>query len=160
MTVTFRQEAPLTLLIERIIDAPRHDVWRCWTETDLLKQWFCPKPWHVPEAEFDLRPGGRMNTVMTGPNGERHENFGIWLEVVPEKRLVFTDGYREGFMPAASHFMTGFVELSDTDTGGTKMTWGARHNDEATLKKHLEMGFEEGWKAASAQLEELAKTLS
>ncbi|WP_370335290.1 SRPBCC family protein [Parvularcula marina] len=159
MTVTFRKEEPLTLVIERIIDAPRHNVWRCWTEAELLKQWFCPKPWHVPEADFDLRPGGRMNTVMAGPNGERHENFGIWLEIVPEERLVFTDAYREGFMPAPSHFMTGFVELSDTDDGGTKMIWGARHNEEATMKTHLEMGFEDGWKAASAQLDELARQL-
>ena len=56
-----------TLVIERVLGAPRTAVWRCWTEADLLKQWFCPKPWEVAEADFDLRPGGRMNCVMQGP---------------------------------------------------------------------------------------------
>ena len=55
--------------------------------------------------------------------------------------------------------MTGFVELSDDGDGKTRMKWGARHANEDDSKKHLEMGFSEGWKAAAAQLETLAKTL-
>lgn len=65
------------LRLVRTLTAPRAAVWRCWTEPELLQQWFCPQPWTVPEADFDLRPGGRMNTVMAGPNGERVDNQGI-----------------------------------------------------------------------------------
>ena len=69
---------PYTLHIDRVLNAPKAAVWRCWTEADLVKQWFCPKPWTVPEADFDLRPGGRMNTVMQGPDGTRVEFMEPW----------------------------------------------------------------------------------
>lgn len=147
------------LVIGRIIDAPRHAVWRCWTEEDLLKQWHCPRPWSVPEADFDLRPGGRFNTVFAGPDGERMENKGMWLEIVPEERLVFTDFYTEGYVPQGDGFMTGFVELSDTEDGKTRFIWGARHRNAETMKQHVEMGFEQGWGAAADQLEETAQSV-
>ena len=159
MTTQCRREEPLTLVLERIINSPRETVWRCWTDTALLKQWFCPKPWQVPEADFDLRPGGRMNTTMAGPNGERFDNVGCFLEVVPHRRLTFTDFFSEDFVPRAEPFITGYVELSDTADGGTRMIWGARHATEDSLKKHEEMGWEPGWTAASGQLTELAEQL-
>lgn len=148
----------LTLKIERTIHAPRAVVWRCWTETELLRQWFCPKPWSVPEADFAVRPGGRMNVTMAGPNGERHDMTGSFLEVVPGQRLVFTDSLAEDYMPQANPFMTGFVELSDNPDGTTSMAWGARHATEEAVKQHLDMGFEAGWDAAAKQLDELART--
>ena len=55
-------EAAHELTLTRRIAAPRGIVWRCWTEPELIRQWFCPKPWNLVEADFDLRPGGRMNT--------------------------------------------------------------------------------------------------
>lgn len=148
-----------TLQIERTLDASRTSVWRCWTEPKLLKQWFCPKPWYVSEADFDLRAGGRMNTVMEGPDGERVENRGIWLEVTPQERLVFTDTFTEDFHPVEDTFMTSFVLLSDAVDGRTRMIWGARHKSEEDLEKHLSMGFEGGWNAAVDQLNELAHQL-
>jgi len=150
----------LTLEIERLMQAPRRAVWRCWTEPELLKQWFCPKPWQVAEADLDPRPGGRMYTVMQGPDGERFENEGIWLQVDNGRELAFTDAFTEGFVPRENGFMTGYVRLSDTPEGGTCMVWGARHANEADRQRHLEMGFEEGWKAASAQLAELAVSVA
>ncbi len=152
-------QSELILSVKRLLPAPRETVWRCWTEIDLLKQWFVPKPWKLAEAELDVRPGGRFNTVMEGPEGERMESPGCLLEVVPEKRLVFTDAFAEGFIPQPRHFMTGFVDLSDTDTGSTQMIWSARHPDEETMKQHLEMGFEQGWNAAVDQLVDLLKRL-
>ena len=150
----------LELVIGRIIDAPRHAVWRCWTEEALLKQWYCPKPWTVPEADLDVRPGGRFNTVFAGPDGERMENSGIWLEVVPEEYLVFTDAFTEGFMPQPDSFITGYVKLSDTEDGKTRFIWGARHPSAEKSKQHDDMGFEQGWGAAAEQLEETAQSIT
>jgi uncharacterized protein YbaA (DUF1428 family)/uncharacterized protein YndB with AHSA1/START domain len=148
-----------TLTLERILAAPRRAVWRCWTEGELLKQWFCPRPWTVPEADFDLRVGGRMNTVMAGPNGERFDNQGIWLAIEPFRRLVFTDAYTENFVPSAQAFMTGIVELADTADGHTRMTWSARHATAEARARHLDMGWEAGWNAAVDQLDALAQTM-
>ncbi len=149
-----------TLSITRMIDAPRDVVWRCWTEVDLLKQWYCPKPWTVPEADFNLKPGGRMNCTMAGPDGERVENVGCFLEVVPRERLIFTDAFSEGYMPRGETFMTGFVELSAAAGGQTQMIWGARHATKEARQKHIEMGFEPGWNAAADQLNALARNLA
>lgn len=161
MTTSDKATHEFTLEIERVIGAPRAVVWRCWTEADLLMRWYCPAPWKVTKAELDPKPGGRMNFVMVGPNdGERHEVTGIFLEVVPHERLTFTDGYSEGFMPRADPFMTGYVRLSEYGDGQTKMVWGARHTSAEDKQKHVDMGFEQGWNAAAAQLDELAKSIA
>lgn len=154
-----RGENATTLVLDVTLDAAREKIWRCWTQNALLKQWYCPKPWRVDSADLDLRAGGRFNTVFVGPEGERHDNKGIFLAVEPKSRLVFTDAYTEGFIPAPRHFMTGFVEFSDDGPGKTRMVWGARHPDEEGAKAHLDMGFRDGWKAAAQQLEETAQHL-
>lgn len=151
---------PHILQIERIINAPRAAVWRCWTQAALLKQWYCPKPWHVAHADFDLKPGGRMNISMAGPDGEGADITGIWLEVVPETSLIFTDAFSEGFYPKPDSFMTGHVTFEDTAAGKTLMAWGARHVSEEAKQGHLDMGFEHGWNTAADQLEEVARTLA
>jgi uncharacterized protein YndB with AHSA1/START domain len=149
------------LFITRTIAAPRAAVWRCWTEPELLKRWYCPKPWRVTEASLDLRPGGRMNTVFEGPDGERHDNKGIFLEIVPMERLIFTDAFTEGFMPKdVAPFMTGFVHLSGAPDGGTAMHWGGRHWTADDKAKHEAMGFHDGWNAAATQLDDLAQEIA
>lgn len=152
-------ENALTLILEVSLDAPRDALWRCWTENALIKEWYCPKPWRVEAADLDVRPGGRFNTVFAGPTGERHDNNGIFLSVEPKSQFVFTDAYTEGYVPAPSHFMTGFIELSDEGAAKTRMVWGARHPTEEGAKAHLEMGFRDGWQAAAQQLEDLARRL-
>lgn len=84
------------LVLERMLAAPRAAIFRCWTEPDLLMQWFCPKPWQVSAARIDALPGGEFFTVMNGPKGERHENPGVFLEVARDRRLVFTDAFTPG----------------------------------------------------------------
>jgi uncharacterized protein YndB with AHSA1/START domain len=154
-----RLDDGLTLLLERRLAAPRAAIWRCWTEAALLQQWFCPKPWWVEAADIQLRPGGRFNLTMCGPEGERMPSLGCILEVLPGQRLQFTDSFSEGFRPLAEPFMTGFVEFSDSDDGATLMRWGARHASAESAEKHLAMGFEPGWNAAADQLEALAASL-
>lgn len=149
------------LSITRIIDAPRATVWRCWSEPDLLKQWYCPKPWFVSHAAFDLRPGGASYIVMNGPNGEENKLPGQYLEVVDQRRLVFTDAFIGDWRPGASKpFMTGYVEFEDAPGGKTQMIWGARHWSAEDREQHQAMGFEQGWNAAADQLNDLAKSLA
>jgi uncharacterized protein YndB with AHSA1/START domain len=147
------------LSITRAINAPRAVVWRCWTEGDLLKTWYCPKPWYVSRADLDVRAGGINFIVMNGPNGEENALPGQYLEVILGRRLVFTDAFDGDWNPAGKPFMVGFVELSDAPGGNTNMVWGARHWTEEDQKQHLAMGFEGGWNAAADQLNELAKSL-
>ena len=148
------------LAIRRVLAAPRAAVWRCWTEPELLRQWYCPRPWFVSKARLDVRAGGEFSVVMNGPDGEQNDHPGQFLEVVPGTRLVFSDAFEGDWRPAGKPFMVGFVELSDAPGGRTEMLWGARHWSEEDARQHEAMGFEQGWNAAADQLDQLAKSLA
>lgn len=150
---------PYELSLTRLIDAPRDVLFRCWTEPELMKQWFVPRPWSLKHAEVDLRPGGRSLVVMADPEGNEYPNPGVYLEVVPGERLVFTDAYTEGWQPSDKPFMTGIISFAD-EGGQTRYTAVARHWTEEDMKRHEEMGFHQGWGQCADQLEELAKRIS
>lgn len=148
----------LDLELRREVAAPPHLVWRAWTEPELLKQWFCPKPWQTTHCEIDLRPGGRFHTIMRGPAGEEVNNTGCYLMVVPERLLVFTDALGAGFRPTGTSFMAASVSIEPA-AGGTLYVARVMHKDVETKTKHETMGFHQGWGAALDQLVALAKTM-
>ena len=146
------------LAISHAIAAPPHAVWRCWTEPELIKRWFAPRPWTTPRAELDVRPGGASLIVMRGPDGAEFPNRGQYLAVEPERRLVFTDAYVGDWEPGAQAFMTVTVTLA-ADGEGTLYTARAAHWSEADRERHEQMGFHTGWRQCVEQLAELAATL-
>src|SRR5574341_725190 len=87
---TVRNVDPHDLVISRLVRAPRAALWRAWTEPELLKEWWCPRPWTTEVRAFDLRPGGGFYTFMRGPDGGTSDNPGCFLEIVPQSRIVFT----------------------------------------------------------------------
>lgn len=156
----------LDLEITRVVDAPRALMWEAWTKPEHIKRWFTPAPWTTPDCRIDLRPGGEFYTLMRGPDGAEHSNHGCYLEVVPQERLVFTDTLLAGWRPAAIPYphgpcglcFTAIITFEDLG-GGTKYTARALHKDDADREKHEEMGFNQGWNAATDQLVELANAL-
>lgn len=139
------------LVLERLIDAPPERVFRAWTDPALLKQWFMPKPWTVASAELDVRPGGANVIVMRSPEGQEFPNRGVYLEVVKNQKLVFTDAYTQAWQPSDKPFMTGIITFENFG-GKTKYTACVRHWSEADRKQHEEMGFHQGWGQATDQL--------
>jgi uncharacterized protein YndB with AHSA1/START domain len=150
---------PLALVLERVLDAPREAVYRCWTDAELMKQWFVPKPWSIAKVEIDLRPGGKSLVVMRNPEGQEFPNAGIYLAVEPGRRLVFTDAFVDAWTPSSKAFMVAEVSFGDAPGGKTAYKAVARHWNEADRKQHEDMGFHEGWGKCAEQLEALAKTL-
>jgi uncharacterized protein YndB with AHSA1/START domain len=144
--------------LNRIIDAPRENVYRAWTEPELLKQWFAPQPWTTPVAELDVRPGGANLIVMRSPEGEEYPNRGVYLEVVKNQRIVFTDAYTQPWTPSDKPFMTVVITLED-EGGKTRYTAHVRHWVAADRIAHEEMGFHEGWGQATDQLAKVAAAL-
>lgn len=148
--------ADRTLTLTRVIDAPPHRVFEAWTTPELMKQFFAPKPWTTPHIEVDPRPGGRSNVTMRSPEGEDSPNEGVYLEVVPNKKIVFTDAFTAGWLPVSGMpFMVATIELEDAPGGKTKYTATARHWSIASTKQHQEMGFHSGWGQVADQLNEL-----
>jgi uncharacterized protein YndB with AHSA1/START domain len=148
----------LDLVLERVVDVPPALIWEAWTKPEHLRQWFAPAPWTIVECEIDLRPGGTFRFVMKSPDGEESPNVGCYLEVVPKKRLVWTDALLPGYRPSANPFLTAVVTLEPRGSG-TRYTAMAMHCDEATRKRHEEMGFYEGWGQTLDQLVALVKKM-
>jgi uncharacterized protein YndB with AHSA1/START domain len=146
------------LILTRMIDAPPEKVYRAWTDPELIKQWFVPQPWTISKAEMDVRPGGASLIVMRNPDGEEFPNPGVFLEVVPNQRLVFTDAYRKAWEPAEKAFMTVIVTFENVD-GKTRYTARAMHWTGADREAHEKMGFHAGWPIAAEQLAALVAKL-
>lgn len=146
------------LVLERLLDAPVAKLWRCWTQPELLKQWFCPRPWSVARAELDVRAGGRSRIVMLSPEGNEFPSHGLYLEVVPERRLVFTDAFTAAWEPSEKAFMVAEIRF-EPEGEKTRYAAIARHWSETDRATHEAMGFHAGWGGAADQLEELARRL-
>lgn len=147
------------LVLTRIINAPREKVFQAWTDPELLKQWFTPRPWTTPVVQVDVRPGGANLIVMRGPDGNEFPNRGVYLEVVRNERLVFTDAYTKAWEPSAKPFMTAVLTFEDAGGGQTKYTARVLHWTAADREAHEKMGFHPGWDKATDQLEALVTKL-
>lgn len=147
------------LVLTRVIDVPREKLFKCWTTPELLPLWFCPPPWKVSHAKMDIRAGGSSLVTMQGPNGEVFDNPGVYLEVIENEKLVFTDAYTEAWVPSAKPFMTAIVTFEDLGGGKTRYTATARHWTAEDKATHEQMGFHEGWGVAADQMAALAATL-
>ncbi|TAK89963.1 MAG: SRPBCC domain-containing protein [Burkholderiaceae bacterium] len=89
-----------SLSLTRNYDVPPEKVWQAWTDAQAVKSWFAPnEAFSVPEAELDVRVGGRYRIVMQKPvgaptgdqcGGGRNEVSGVYKEVIPNRKLVFT----------------------------------------------------------------------
>jgi uncharacterized protein YndB with AHSA1/START domain len=148
------------LVLEKTLNAPREKIYRCWTEPELLKQWFAPKPWTTPTAEMDVRPGGASNITMRSPEGQDFPNQGQYLALEPGKRIVFTDAFTGNWAPKdGAPFFVGEVILEDAGAGKTKYIAKAKHWTEEAKAQHEKMGFHTGWGMCADQLEALAQKI-
>jgi uncharacterized protein YndB with AHSA1/START domain len=147
------------LVLERIFEAPREKVYRAWTEPKLLKQWFAPKPWTTSGAALDVRPGGSSMVVMRDPDGKDYPSQGIYLEVVENEKLVFTDAFTAAWEPSEKPFMLAIVTFEDLGDGKTRYTACVRHWTAEDREEHEKMGFHAGWGQCADQLAELLKTI-
>lgn len=147
-----------TLRVTRLVEVSREKIYRCWTEPELMVKWFTPSPWGTKSADLKVEAGGRFNTVMLDPDGKEYPNEGVFLEVVPNEKLVFTDAFTEGWFPSGKPFMVATLELTE-ENGKTRYTAYAKHWTQEACEEHEKMGFVDGWNKALDQLLEVAATL-
>jgi uncharacterized protein YndB with AHSA1/START domain len=144
MANTKTQERP-SLALVRKLDAEPAKVWRALTEPEMLKQWMAPDATtRVSTAEIDLRVGGRYRIVMSSTGREDHDVRGVYREIVPNKKLVYTWAWKS--TPERESLVT--IELRSA-AGGTELT--LRHEqfaDEEARDKH-----QHGWTGCLASLE-------
>lgn len=125
-------EAGEALVITRVFDAPRELVWKAWTDPEYITRWWGPRGFTAPVARIDLRVGGTFLSCMRSPDGQEIWGTGVFREIVPPERLVFSDSFADehGNAVPASHY--GFagewplemqIEVTLEEEGGrTKVT--------------------------------------
>lgn len=148
----------LDLSLTREIALPPAVLFACWTQSQHIPQFFVPKPHRVVACHIDLRVGGAFNTTFD-VDGALMQNNGVWLEIVPDKKLVFTDAYTEGWKPAPEPFMTAIITLDDLGDNRSRYTAIARHRSAEAAETHRQMGFHQGWGTVVDQLEAYARGL-
>ena len=89
MTATVQHDPRLDLILERVVDVAPELVWAAWTVPTHVKKWFTPAPWKTVDCEIDLRLGGIFRT-MRSPEGQDITNVGCFLEIVANRKLVWT----------------------------------------------------------------------
>jgi len=121
-------------------------VWRAWTDPQALSQWFGPGNPSSTTAEVDLRPGGRYRIVFTGTSGEMNEVAGVYQEVVPHSRLVFTWAFKS----TPDRVSRVSIELTPR-AGGTELRFMHDH----FYDEEARAGHEAGWQCGFANLDAL-----
>ena len=147
--ITSRQ--PLRFQLRRTFSASRDRVFHAWTEPALLRQWWGPRGFTTPSAEIDLRVGGRYRVAMQPPEGDTLYLSGVYREVAPPERLVYTWRW-EGDDAAVESLIT--VEF--VDRGGTTevVVTHERFPDEESRRHHAD-----GWTQGLDRLEVLLSAI-
>jgi uncharacterized protein YndB with AHSA1/START domain len=154
VTATVQHDPRLDLVLERVVDVAPELVWAAWTTPAHVKKWFTPAPWKTVDCEIDLRPGGIFRTVMRSPEGQEITNVGCFLEIVANRKLIWTVALKPGYRPS----FTAIIVMQPHGKG-TKYAALAMHKDEKDRNAHDRMGFSDGWGKALDQLVAAAKTM-
>ena len=85
----------LALRLEKVVKATPERAFRAWTTPELLRQWSAPERMTIEGGDVDLRVGGKWSVTMVEPNGLKRRAFGVYKEIAPPKRLVYTHAWRE-----------------------------------------------------------------
>jgi uncharacterized protein YndB with AHSA1/START domain len=147
------------LVLKRVLKAPRHLVYACWTTPEHMVHWFMPKQHSLSDVRVEPRPGGQFDNTMH-IDGVAIPSRGCVLDAQKDRRFVFTDLMTKDFQPVAEPGLgfTATIDLSDHE-GGTLYHVTARHRTEADAQKHETMGFSTGWGIVADQLDAYAMGL-
>lgn len=133
--------------------AARERVWQLWADPRQLERWWGPPTYPATVEEHALEPGGLVTYFMTGPEGDRHGGYFRIVSVDPPAMLEFEDGFADetGTPNDAMPVTHVEVTLSEPAGGGTEMRIASTFASTEDMARLIEMGMEEGMKAALGQ---------
>jgi uncharacterized protein YndB with AHSA1/START domain len=128
-------------VLTRVFDAPRALVFEAWTRPEHVKQWYGCGAFALQACEIELRVGGTYRYTMRSPDGVDHTMTGVYHEISPPERLVYSERYiTHGFESNEAVVTVTFVEQN----GRTTLTSTVRHQSAADRDGHLNSGVEKG----------------
>jgi uncharacterized protein YndB with AHSA1/START domain len=142
-----------TVDIVRTFDAPRALVWKAWTDPKMMAGWFGPRQFTSSVPEYDVRAGGKLRIVMHGPDGNDYPMKGVFREVTPPERLVFTNIAIDN---DGNHLLEGETTVTLTEQGGkTTMRVQSHAVGRVPFAPQMLAGMNEGWTQSIDKMEEL-----
>ena len=136
-----------TLTLKKVIDAPVKLVWKAWTNSDHVMQWWAPPGMKIKMESHDFRVGGKWKYSMTMPDGNLFISEGTYIAIEKYKKIVTSADFKP---------MTEGVELHvlfEEDGKKTNFTFSVIHATEEYCKAQEKMGFYNGWGSAFNRME-------
>src|SRR5436190_77394 len=143
------------LVGSRIMDAPPELVFKAYTDPELIPRWWGPRRYATTVDKMDVRPGGVWRFVHRAADGGEYAFNGVYREIVPPKRLVYTFNY-EG---APGHEAVETVTFEEAEGGRTRMTDHLLFETREERDGMLNSGMEEGAAETIDRLAELLREL-
>jgi uncharacterized protein YndB with AHSA1/START domain len=157
MTVTGVRKDPhsRTITIEAEFDASPERVWQLWADPRQLERWWGPPTYPATFDVHDLRPGGRVEYHMTGPEGDQPRGFWEVDEVEPPRRLVFRDGFANDDGTPNTELGTAIARVAIEELGAGKTRMSIKHEFPSVeaMEQLVAMGMEEGLAQAVGQID-------
>lgn len=149
-----------TIHVNREFDANLKLVWKAWTTSEILDQWWAPKPWKAETKIMNFKVGGHWLYAMVSPEGEKHWNKVSYISIENEKSFTAKDGFCDENGKINPDFPQNvwenqFSPKEEQTLVNIKLTFETLED----LEKIIEMGFKEGFTMGLNQLDELLKTL-
>lgn len=144
------------ITVKREFDAPLSMVWRAWTESQLLDQWWAPKPWMAKTKTMTFKDGGSWLYAMTGPDGTSMWNIVEFSKIRKEKDFQAVSAFcDENGKKNADFPVMYWKNVFRTMGSDTLVEVEISFTNEADIEKIIAMGFEAGFTAALGNLDEL-----
>lgn len=149
-----------TISITREFNAGRNLVWRAYTESDLIDQWWAPKPWKAKTKSMDFVEGGRWQYAMVGPEGETHWALAVYTKIIPQELYAGTDAFADENGNINTELPQSSWEVRFSDAGSNTMVeYKIQFPSLEQLEATIAMGFKEGILMAMDGLDLLLETL-
>ena len=157
MTVTAvrKDSDALTMTLEAEFDAPAERVWQLWADPRQLERWWGPPTYPATFTRHELKPGGRVEYHMTGPEGDQPKGYWEVEEADAPRSIVFRDGFAndDGSPNTDMPVNTVRVSIEETADSRTRMSIHSMFPDTEAMEQQLAMGMEEGLTQAVAQID-------
>ena len=142
--------------VTREFAAPLSKVWVAWTQSELLDQWWAPKPWKAVTQKMDFKDGGHWLYVMAGPEGEEHWCRADFKSISPNKIFKVSEGFCDPDGKITTDFPIAYWDCQFSESSNkTIVDVEISYDSLADLEKYIEMGFKEGFTMALGNLDEL-----
>lgn len=151
LTVTATSDTEITMI--RAFDAPRHLVFAALTRPELLMRWLGAQGWNLVTCDIDLRVGGAWRFVSHGPGGAKMGHGGVYQEITPVERLVYTESYDGQWVGGESLVTAELAESAGRTTLTTTIRYPSREVRDQALRSPMERGVGESYR----RLDELLK---